>query len=76
MLDKRPAASGLAAKASTARSLIAVMLFVTVVINYMDRANLSIAVPAIADEMDLSSAQQGLLLSAFGWTYAALQIPG
>ena len=65
-----------AAQASKARVLIAVMLFVTVVINYMDRANLSIAMPAIADEMDLSKAQQGLLLSAFGWTYAALQIPG
>ncbi|MGV9803704.1 MFS transporter [Mycobacterium sp. NPDC003449] len=66
----------LAAQASRARWLIAVLLFVTVVINYMDRANLSIAMPAIADEMDLSKAQQGLLLSAFGWTYAALQIPG
>jgi hypothetical protein len=61
----------LATQASRARLLIAVMLFVTVVINYMDRANLSIAIPAIADEMDLSKAQQGLLLSAFGWTYAA-----
>lgn len=68
--------SSVAAQASKARVLIAVMLFVTVVINYMDRANLSIAMPAIADEMDLSKAQQGLLLSAFGWTYAALQIPG
>jgi ACS family D-galactonate transporter-like MFS transporter len=52
------------------------MLFVTVVINYVDRANLSIAMPAIASELDISKAQQGLLLSAFGWTYAALQIPG
>ncbi|MFC9765837.1 MFS transporter [Rhodococcus jostii] len=68
--------ASVAAQASKARVLIAVMLFVTVVINYMDRANLSIAMPAIADEMDLSKAQQGLLLSAFGWTYAALQIPG
>ncbi|GAF47443.1 MFS transporter [Rhodococcus wratislaviensis] len=68
--------TSVAAQASKARVLIAVMLFVTVVINYMDRANLSIAMPAIADEMDLSKAQQGLLLSAFGWTYAALQIPG
>lgn len=65
-----------ATRATRARVLIAVMLFVTVVINYMDRANLSIAMPAIADELDLSTAQQGLLLSAFGWTYAALQIPG
>jgi MFS transporter, ACS family, D-galactonate transporter len=68
--------TALATQASRARLLIAVMLFVTVVINYMDRANLSIAMPAIADEMDLSKAQQGLLLSAFGWTYAALQLPG
>ena len=66
----------LATQASRARLLIAVMLFVTVVINYMDRANLSIAMPAIAGEMDLSKAHQGLLLSAFGWTYAALQLPG
>jgi ACS family D-galactonate transporter-like MFS transporter len=69
-------APALATQASRARLLIAVMLFVTVVINYMDRANLSIAMPAIADEMDLSKAHQGLLLSAFGWTYAALQLPG
>jgi ACS family D-galactonate transporter-like MFS transporter len=62
--------------ATRARVLIAVMLFVTVVINYVDRANLSIAMPAIASELDISKAQQGLLLSAFGWTYAALQIPG
>ncbi len=52
------------------------MLFITVVINYLDRSNLSIAMPAIAEELDLSKAQQGLMLSAFGWTYAALQIPG
>src|SRR3954453_11633797 len=62
--------------ASKVRVLIAAMLFIPVVINYVDRANLSIAMPAIAGEMDLSKAQQGLLLSAFGWTYAALQLPG
>jgi ACS family D-galactonate transporter-like MFS transporter len=73
---KTGATPQLAKQASRARILIAVMLFVTVVINYMDRANLSIAMPAIAHEMDLTKAQQGLLLSAFGWTYAALQIPG
>ncbi|MER7014235.1 MFS transporter [Saccharopolyspora sp. NPDC000359] len=65
-----------ATTASRARVLIAVLLFGTVVINYLDRSNLSIALPAIAEEMELSTAQQGLLLSAFGWTYAAVQIPG
>src|SRR4051812_21524854 len=62
--------------ATKARIGIGIMLFITVVINYMDRSNLSIAMPAIAKELDLSKAEQGLLLSAFGWTYAALQIPG
>ncbi|HEY8717850.1 MFS transporter [Pengzhenrongella sp.] len=52
------------------------MLFVTVVINYMDRANLSVAAPLISAEFGLDTAQQGFLLSAFGWTYAALQLPG
>ena len=66
----------LRATATKARVGIGIMLFITVVINYMDRSNLSIAMPAIAEELDLSKAQQGLLLSAFGWTYAALQIPG
>ncbi|MFI5612280.1 MFS transporter [Amycolatopsis sp. NPDC051903] len=58
------------------RVLIAVLMFITVVINYLDRSNLSIAAPAIAGELDLTKAQQGLLLSAFGWTYAAVQLPG
>jgi ACS family D-galactonate transporter-like MFS transporter len=52
------------------------MLFITVVINYLDRSNLSIAMPHIADEFDLTPQLQGLLLSAFGWSYAILQIPG
>ncbi|WP_129784351.1 MFS transporter [Promicromonospora panici] len=67
---------GLHRQATRARLVIAVMLFVTVVINYLDRANLSVAMPAIADEYGLTPQAQGLLLSAFGWTYAALQIPG
>lgn len=75
MTSTTPAARS-AAPASRVRVLIAVLLFGTVVINYLDRSNLSIALPAIADEMDLSKAQQGLLLSAFGWTYAAMQLPG
>ncbi|VFR16335.1 D-galactonate transporter [plant metagenome] len=63
-------------KATRSRYLIMVMLFVTVVINYLDRSNLSIAAPALRDEFGLSTVQEGLLLSAFGWTYAAMQIPG
>ncbi len=52
------------------------MLFVTVVINYLDRSNLSVAAPGLTGELHLDARQTGWLFSAFGWTYAALQIPG
>lgn len=64
------------AKRTRMRYVVAIMLFLTVVINYMDRSNLSVAAPLISAEFGLDTAQQGLLLSAFGWTYAAMQLPG
>jgi len=52
------------------------LVFVNVVINYLDRSNLSVAATSLGRELNLSSIQLGLLFSAFGWSYAALQIPG
>ena len=52
------------------------MLFVMVVINYLDRSNLSVAAPGLSRDLQLDPFYKGLLLSAFGWAYAALQIPG
>ncbi|MEM6806297.1 MAG: MFS transporter, partial [Bacteroidota bacterium] len=49
---------------------------VSVVINYMDRSNISVASTAISKELELSSVQMGLIFSAFAWTYSTLQIPG
>lgn len=63
-------------KPTRVRFRILVLLFISVVINYMDRTNLSVAAAAITDDLHLDSVQLGLLFSAFGWTYAALQIPG
>ncbi len=62
--------------ASSRRFLIMALLFVTVVINYLDRSNLSIAAPSIATEFGLHPVQLGVVFSAFGWTYTPLQIPG
>jgi len=64
------------ARPTRSRLLIVVLLFVTVVINYLDRSNLSISAPAIRAELALDSVRMGFVLSAFGWTYALLQIPG
>src|ERR1051325_10757483 len=63
-------------RATHIRYRILVLLFISVVINYMDRANISIAGTALSKEFDLNSVQFGAIFSAFGWTYVALQIPG
>ena len=51
------------------------LLGLSVLINYIDRSNLSIAAPLIKDELGLSPGQLGTLLSAFFWTYGLMQIP-
>ncbi|MEO8405773.1 MAG: MFS transporter [Chitinophagaceae bacterium] len=63
-------------KPTRVRFTILAAIFVNVVINYMDRSNISIAGPVISDELHLTSVQMGYIFSAFAWTYAALQIPG
>lgn len=52
------------------------LIFVNVVINYMDRSNLAVAASDIGKEFKFSSVQMGLIFSAFSWTYLLFQIPG
>jgi ACS family D-galactonate transporter-like MFS transporter len=63
-------------KPTRKRINVLVMIFITVVINYMDRTNISVAAAALTEELSLTSVQMGLIFSAFGWTYSILQIPG
>ncbi len=63
-------------KRTRVRYAMLALVFVNVVINYLDRSNISVAGPVLSKELDLSSVQLGLIFSAFGWTYAFLQIPG
>ncbi|MEO5600562.1 MAG: MFS transporter [Cyclobacteriaceae bacterium] len=65
-----------ATKGTRVRYAMLGLVFVNVVINYLDRTNLSVAGPALSKDLDLSSVELGLIFSAFGWTYALLQIPG
>jgi ACS family D-galactonate transporter-like MFS transporter len=53
-----------------------VMLFVCVVVTYLDRSNISVTAPAMRQELGLNIEQMGWVLSAFGWAYALAQIPG
>ena len=62
-------------KGLTARlSVVLLLLGISVFINYVDRGNLAIAAPMLKDELGISAAQLGVLLSAFFWTYACLQV--
>ena len=70
------AAAAPATPPSRKRLLILALLFVTVVINYLDRSNRSIAAPELFKELNIDPVHAGLVFSAFGWTYALMQIPG
>lgn len=52
------------------------LIFVNVVINYMDRSNLAVAASEIDEAFQFTPVQMGLIFSAFSWTYLAFQVPG
>lgn len=51
------------------------LLFVASLINYFDRATISMAIPLLSTEFKLGPQDKGILLSAFFWSYALMQIP-
>ncbi|MGC2083516.1 MAG: MFS transporter, partial [Bradyrhizobium sp.] len=51
------------------------LLVIAGVVNYIDRATLAVANPLIRNELGLSIADMGYLLSAFLWAYAFAQLP-
>lgn len=70
----------LANMTATARSrvrigVLALISFATM-LNYIDRAIMGVAAPAMTRELGISPEMMGLLFSAFSWTYALAQVPG
>ena len=63
-------------KSKNFRWVIFATMFVLMAVNLMDRITLSIGMPYIKEEFELSPTMQGLILSSFFWSYALLQIPG
>ena len=55
---------------------ILTLVFITVVINYLDRTNISVAAIGIQADLNVTDVQMGIIFSAFAWTYSTLQIPG
>ncbi len=54
---------------------IVTLLLLAATINYIDRVNLSYAVPSFMKLFGIGPAEMGVVLSAFLWTYFLLQVP-
>jgi len=63
-------------KKSQYRWFIVTMLFIAMVINYMDRAALSVAMPFITKSFELTPAEKGMIFSGFFIGYAAFNFIG
>jgi ACS family glucarate transporter-like MFS transporter len=58
------------------RWTVLAMLFAVTVINYADRATLSLAAPSLSADLGIDKLELGIVFSAFGWAYVAAQVPG
>lgn len=63
-------------KRTRTRYIVLAVLFLITMINYADRATISLAGPAMAKELNFDSVTMGYIFSAFGWSYVIAQIPG
>jgi ACS family D-galactonate transporter-like MFS transporter len=57
------------------RWLLIGLCFLGNAVSYIDRANLAVANTTIQHELGLGAAAMGLVLGAFFWTYAVMQLP-
>ncbi|MEX3980841.1 MFS transporter [Paraburkholderia sp. EG287A] len=60
---------------SKMRWWVAGLMWAAIAINYIDRTVLSAAAPKIQSEFHLDAMQMGIVMSAFFWSYALLQLP-
>ncbi|WP_322047987.1 MFS transporter [Paraburkholderia sp. J67] len=62
-------------KRSRVRWWVAGLMWAAIAINYIDRTVLSAAAPRIQSQFHLSAVEMGVVMSAFFWSYALLQLP-
>lgn len=62
-------------KATKIRWIVAGMMWLAIAINYIDRTVLSAAAPHLIKELEIPVDMMGIIMSAFFWSYALLQIP-
>ena len=74
-IEPEPAPKVLPLNESTQRWWLLALLFAAMLISYVHRGAFSVAAPFMAGELHLSKADIGIILSAFFWVYAFMQIP-
>lgn len=60
---------------SKVRWVVAGLMWSAIAINYIDRTVLSAAAPHLQSEFHLGAMEMGIVMSAFFWSYALLQLP-
>ena len=77
MIDGPPAPQSISSASLVPRRRwrIAFLLAFGVLVNFLDRINLSVSRDALHDSFGLSLVAFGYLSSAFSWTYAVMQMP-
>jgi MFS transporter, ACS family, glucarate transporter len=68
--------AGIPLKPTRARHVVLALIVAAYVITYMDRVNISSAMPVIQRDLGLSAITVGWIFSSFRWGYALFQIPG
>ena len=63
-------------KRSKVRYLVFFMMFIAVVIAYMDRANFTVSLPLIEKQFGFDKTQMGRILFIWGLAYAIFHLPG
>ena len=71
-----PRAVAASANKTNVRWIVVAVLFFITIINYADRATISLAGPAMAKELGFDAVTMGYIFSAFGWAYVIFQLPG
>ncbi len=74
-MKSEPSAPHFYVRLSRLRWLILGLLFLSTVINYVDRQALSVLLPTLRKELGLSSADYGTITTVFMLAYALAQIP-
>lgn len=62
-------------KPTKVRWMVFASLFALCTVNYIDRAVISVCMPAIEEELHFGPELVGIILSAFFWGYTIMQIP-